>query len=52
MSVSVAPARGRKAVADLNLVPFIDLLSVMIHALDLATGHDYDRAVLGGGPAE
>jgi biopolymer transport protein ExbD len=30
VSVSVAPERGRKATAELNLVPFIDLLSVCI----------------------
>jgi biopolymer transport protein ExbD len=43
--VSVAPARGRKAVADLNLVPFIDLLSVCITFL-IATAVWVDLAAL------
>ena len=45
MSVSVAPQRGRKAVADLNLVPFIDLLSVCITFL-IATAVWVDLASL------
>lgn len=45
MSVSVAPERGRKAAADLNLVPFIDLLSVCITFL-IATAVWVDLASL------